>query len=1285
MGGKKSVKIKSYTTACDWLLATAPLLHLLDTWSNKDHYALGHADLELVVASGAVDLSGHIPQSKIVVETHTIPSSGPFTITVAHAATFITAIGAPPVEYKGAQALDFSGPNPPGLGEYQLAAGVYTFNSGDAGQQVVISYAYSTGSVDDAKFFAVLGVAAEVSVDESFSDYGDPATTRATAGVQRRWLWNSFWDPPEVFEANYGVSTRAPWDYSVSGLVINVDSSLDGSKLIVRVAFRIPTSSWDGNPLSALHFGGQFEPQLGSGSEYVNHLDEQTVYPDCSGVGFDRMDLGAGASYPQHTYEATGYYSLTADGDCNPADLILGMALLGIFFSDSYVGNTTINTLQMLALSLAALGLDDDTPILAPLDDLRAFCEAYGIYMTAPLEEQRQAADWVKEICEVSNTAIVGSGFQIKFVPYCERSEIGNGVRYTAPTAAGPVYEFTDRDYRDKNQPVIISPKRPADQYNVQPLAYIDRDNAYADAQTTGVDQGSVHKFMTRRGQPKNYKTVFNKDTADKLASVLVKKESMQPNQYAWKASATRFALAEAMDLALLTDERTGLSKYPVRITEANEDDKKIVSFKGEDYIYGLNAPQLIRSGSQLGTRVETNHQPGSVNPPIIFMNVPDLNSGQSGVYLTLGLSGASPDWGGCLVWASLDGISYGGSPVATQVGRSIMGKTVGSWASHVDPDTADDLAVDLSESLSTLDSFSVAYEDAFVSLCYLQEAGATPYPYELIAYGLAQLDSLYHYTLKATGAGNKIRRGVYSTPIGAHGDASDFLFMGGPLTRLFVKPEWFGKTVHFKLTSVNSFGNEMESLADVTDYTFDIPAEPVLAQLFLINGFGSVPVGTTLASQTAHNTSAFHPYNKANFPKTFTGVTYIAPSTTEATDSTKMDDSRNPVSPGHVSDVDVHLLYPAAPSIDWGTHDVPWFGPNQGHINVGVNCLDPAYIEAKARDLKRRGFNFIVIDWYGQGTFTDRATLGLQAFLTANPGFGLKYCLCPDKGIANLSQATLTAQIAYIQTQYMSDPNYYEYSGKPVLHFFGIASVLGDSAMSAVKAATTGSSAFWMFQDSGSAGAISKSYCDGVFDWTHNFLTGTNFSDRYNLTAQTAFYTHLASQPTKKGFASVCPGFNGTETYKDGWSRGKELLRDNGACWLARAANANSHHTSQVIAVMVPTWSDYEEGTEIELGIDNDLTIAPSITGTSVDWSVSGGTGDETTVDHYVVWATEDVGISDPAQIGLTPVASVATGLGTFDLSGHLTAGKPYGIYIEAVGKGCIRNKMSSQVSYTA
>jgi hypothetical protein len=133
--------------------------------------------------------------------------------------------------------------------------------------------------------------------------------------------------------------------------------------------------------------------------------------------------------------------------------------------------------------------------------------------------------------------------------------------------------------------------------------------------------------------------------------------------------------------------------------------------------------------------------------------------------------------------------------------------------------------------------------------------------------------------------------------------------------------------------------------------------------------------------------------------------------------------------------------------------------------------------------------------------------------------------------------------------SQYFSDPNYITEGGEPVLHFFGVANAIGDSAMSAVRAATTGAGGCWM----GQIALIGKSYIDGAFGWTNNFLTGVDPLDKYNLTDYAAFFTSLAAHPTKIGWPSMCPGFNGSLTPTVAWSRGKDLPRDNGACWDAR------------------------------------------------------------------------------------------------------------------------------------
>jgi hypothetical protein len=96
-------------------------------------------------------------------------------------------------------------------------------------------------------------------------------------------------------------------------------------------------------------------------------------------------------------------------------------------------------------------------------------------------------------------------------------------------------------------------------------------------------------------------------------------------------------------------------------------------------------------------------------------------------------------------------------------------------------------------------------------------------------------------------------------------------------------------------------------------------------------------------------------------------------------------------------------------------------------------------------------------------------------------------------------------------------------------------------------------------------------------------------------------------------------------------------------------------------------TWNDYEEGTEIESGIDNCLTVSASISGTVLQWHVS---GNENTVDHYVVYFSPDN--QNLLDLGTLPAGIHALDLGPY----RLGTGS---MYVQAVGKPSIRNQMSA------
>lgn len=452
-----------------------------------------------------------------------------------------------------------------------------------------------------------------------------------------------------------------------------------------------------------------------------------------------------------------------------------------------------------------------------------------------------------------------------------------------------------------------------------------------------------------------------------------------------------------------------------------------------------------------------------------------------------------------------------------------------------------------------------------------------------------------------------------------------------------------------------------------------DTPVPADSSDGFLVNGEGAVGP-TSFASQTGHNTAAFTPYNKANFSKNFLGITDTDQDGTQASvDSTKMDDSLNPITPGHVSHEDIHKILPTHLTKKHYAHFVPF----KGNAEFGENCNTESNVNSQLNDMIARGFDGIIVDWYGQGTFSDKVLLKIQANLASRTANTFKFIVQADQGISGLTQAVLITQITYLQSQYFADANYGQQSTKSILMFFNVRSRLSSANMIAAKAATTGSTAFWI--DEGIS-HVAEAWVDGTFDWAHDYHHGEwTGADPHNLAAVSA-YIAAAISSGKPYMVGLCMGFNGTTTRDPNWSDGKHLPQSNGACFLDIAATIEGAIDSACMGVQLITWNDYKEGTPVVLGIQNNIAVAATLVTDDLNWTASGGTGDESTIAHYQIWQTLDNGLN------LIPVAQVNTGVGTFDLTTVvLVAGKTYKLYVEAVGKPCIRNHFSNGVDYTA
>ena len=439
-----------------------------------------------------------------------------------------------------------------------------------------------------------------------------------------------------------------------------------------------------------------------------------------------------------------------------------------------------------------------------------------------------------------------------------------------------------------------------------------------------------------------------------------------------------------------------------------------------------------------------------------------------------------------------------------------------------------------------------------------------------------------------------------------------------------------------------------------------------------------------SLASLTGHNTSASPNYSQGYFPKNFGTTSYVTKSQTITIDPAQMDRSMHPVSPGHVSAMDVHTLIPSRPDLRWFAHLMTWWsGPGGRPFDIGINMDTPDYTKALLTDLKNRGFDGVIVCWNGKDTRSDRIARNIQAYLQAHPISGFTFIILVDKGTVNgkkFPQQKLQDAVEYCKGQYFPDPNYEREEGKPILMFYGIRAVLDDEVMTAVKTAT-GGNMVWV---SNSARDIAKTWLDQPYAWHDHFPNGVNPTDPYNLYWVRNFYNKVISNPQKKAFGAMASSFNATLTeLKDGipgrgWALGGYLPSGHGACLVKRAELINAIIPKNVTRMQWVTWNDWAEGTAVEPGIENDVTVTGRVEGSTLRWTYTSGTGDESTIDHYEIYASKD-GIN-AADLGSVPVGTHSFNLGSVN---GLSIGVPYLVTIVAVGKPCIRDHASKTVMY--
>jgi hypothetical protein len=412
------------------------------------------------------------------------------------------------------------------------------------------------------------------------------------------------------------------------------------------------------------------------------------------------------------------------------------------------------------------------------------------------------------------------------------------------------------------------------------------------------------------------------------------------------------------------------------------------------------------------------------------------------------------------------------------------------------------------------------------------------------------------------------------------------------------------------------------------------------LAVAATTQGFSSnlVSPTTTLSAETGNNTSAADSFQGSN---------------------------NGNESAGNVSKVDTHtLLYPGA-STKIFAHYMPWFGVSY-HMNVGYSTNDPNQSARTVNDMISRGIQGVMIDWYGpNASHEDASTQSMLAAAEQHAGF--QFAIMVDAGgIKGDPTSGVISALNYAWQKYEQSSNYLRINGRPVVFYFGVES-LGVN-WGAVRAGISGNPIFIFENNNG----LSAGYSDGAFAWANGFNgdhSGANWGQAY-----LASYYGAAVSSGKVSFGGTWKGFNDSLA---SWGQGRVLGQNCGQTWMNTFAEIGRHYSSgnQLANLQLVTWNDYEEGTAIEMGIDNCVSISGLASGNALTWSIKGS---ENTVNHYTVYISTD-------GENLMPVADVPSGQHSLDLGQFGFVKGAYTVYVKAVGQPSMRNHMSGPVGFTA
>lgn len=386
------------------------------------------------------------------------------------------------------------------------------------------------------------------------------------------------------------------------------------------------------------------------------------------------------------------------------------------------------------------------------------------------------------------------------------------------------VYNLTDLDFVDESgnkDPVQVERVDVFSLPTIQRVEVSSRDNQYSAVPVEARDQSQIEVFGPRVGS-----TITAHEICDEfimgpaIAQTILQRELYVRTKFVFKLS-WEYCLLDPMDIVTITDTNLGLSNYPVRIIEIEEDDKAVLTFTCEELVAGVSNPALNPNAGSAGFQPNFGVPALPVNTPLIFEPPTLLTGGVSQIWLgASGINeGGGNQWGGAVVWLSVDGVTY--STVATITSPLRQGFLTSSLAAAAGWDSVDTLAVNLAESGGTLSGTSQTSAQQGGTLSLVDN--------EILGYEVATLTSGFAYNL--TG----LARGLGGSSPTVHSSGASFARLDGAVVMYDLPPQFAGKQLFFKFQSFNTSGGGVQDLSTCTVYVFGAAppvSDPIFAQL---------------------------------------------------------------------------------------------------------------------------------------------------------------------------------------------------------------------------------------------------------------------------------------------------------------------------------------------------------------------------------------------------------------------------------------------------------------------